>query len=35
MLPMGLGGLFGGMMPYGNTGYSGQGQTPYGNMISR
>jgi len=25
MLPMGLGGLFGGMMPYGNTGYTGQG----------
>ena len=41
MLPMGLGGLFGGMMPYGNTGYSGstgytgQRQTPYRNIISR
>ena len=35
MLPMGLGGLFGGMMPYGGTGYTGQRQTPYGNMTSR
>ena len=38
MLP-GLGGLFGGMMPYGNTGYntgySGQGRTPYGYTGSR
>ena len=39
MLPMGLGGLFGGTMPYGNTGYntgySGQGRTPYGYTGSR
>jgi hypothetical protein len=35
MLPMGLGGLFGGMMPYGSTGYTGQRQTPYGNITSR
>jgi len=35
MLPMGLGGLFGGMMPYGGTGYTGQRQTPYGNITSR
>ena len=38
MLPMGLGGLFGGMMPYGstgNTGYTGQGRAPYGNIMSR
>ncbi len=43
MLPMGLGGLFGGMNPYGNTGYntgfntgySGQGRTPYGYTGSR
>jgi hypothetical protein len=35
MLPMGLGGLFGGMMPYGGAGYTGQRQTPYGNITSR
>jgi hypothetical protein len=35
MLPMGLGGLFGGMMPFGGTGYTGQGQTTYGFTGSR
>ena len=35
MLPMGLGGLFGGMMSYGGAGYAGQRQMPYGNMTAR
>lgn len=34
-MSFGLGGMLGGMTPFGGSGYTGQGQAPYGNLNSR